>query len=54
MRALKTGDPCLCCEQPIQLTDLDALRLLALTADLLGLLESPAAPVIEAGEEMLL
>ena len=37
MRILKTGDPCPCCGQPIQLTDPDALRLLALTADLLGL-----------------
>ena len=47
MRILKTGDPCPCCGQPIQLTDPDALRLLALTADLLGLPDHPAASVIE-------
>ena len=43
-RKLKTGDPCPCCGQPIQLTDPDALRLLAMTADLLGLPEHSAAP----------
>ena len=43
-RKLKTGDPCPCCWQPIQLTDPDALRLLAMTADLLGLPEHSAAP----------
>lgn len=37
MRIFKTGDPCPCCGQPIQLTDPDALRLLALITDLLGL-----------------
>lgn len=37
MRILKTGDPCPCCGQPITLTDPDALHLLALAADLLGL-----------------
>lgn len=44
MRILKPGDPCPCCGQPIQLTDPEALRLLALTADLFGLPERPAAP----------
>ena len=37
MRVLRTGDPCPCCGMPIKLTDPDALRLLALAADLLGL-----------------
>ena len=44
MRVLKTGDPCPCCGEPIPLTDPDALRLLAMMADLLGLPERPAAP----------
>lgn len=44
MRLLRTGAPCPCCGQPIPLTDPDALRLLVLTADLLGLPEPPAAP----------
>lgn len=39
MRALKTGDPCPCCGQPIRLTNPDALRLLGQMADLLGLPE---------------
>ena len=33
MRVLKSGGPCPCCGQPIQMTDLDALRLLALAAN---------------------
>ncbi len=37
MRTLKTGDPCPCCGMPIQLTDPEALRMLAMVADLLGL-----------------
>ena len=37
MRVLKTGDPCPCCGKPIPLTDPDALRLLAMLADVLGL-----------------
>ena len=44
MRLLRTGDPCPCCGQPIPLTNPDALRLLALTADLLGLPDHPAVP----------
>ncbi len=36
MRTLKTGDPCPCCGMPIQLTDPEALRMLAMVADLLG------------------
>ena len=47
MRLLRTGDPCPCCGQPIQLTDPDALRLLAVTANLLGLPDHPAAPESE-------
>lgn len=47
MRILKTRDPCHCCGQSIQLSDPDALRLLALTADLLGLPEPPAAPGLD-------
>ena len=42
MRILKTGDPCPCCGLPIRLTDPDALRLLSLTADMLGLLDDMA------------
>lgn len=37
MRVLKIGDPCPCCDKPILLTDPDALRLLAMLADVLGL-----------------
>lgn len=37
MRTLKTGDPCPCCGQPIEYTDPDKLRMLAMVADLLGL-----------------
>lgn len=47
MRTLKTGDPCPCCGQPIHLTDPGALRLLALTSDLLGLPDHPAVPEAE-------
>ncbi len=36
-RILRTGDPCPCCGMPIRLTDPDALRMLALAADMLGL-----------------
>lgn len=43
MRVLHTGDPCPCCGRPIKLTDPEALRILALTADLLGLPEEPTA-----------
>lgn len=43
MRVLKTGDPCPCCGRPIKLTDPEALRLLAMLADLMGLPEEPAA-----------
>lgn len=50
MRILKTGDPCPCCGQPIPLTDPSALRLLTLTADLLGLPDHPAAPEVESFE----
>lgn len=39
MTALKTGDPCPCCGRPIRYTDPDALRMLAMLADLLGLPE---------------
>lgn len=39
MRTLKTGDPCPCCGRPIRYTDPDALRMLAMLADLLGLPE---------------
>ena len=39
MRELKTGDPCPCCGRPIRYTDPDALRMLAMLADLLGLPE---------------
>ena len=41
MRVLKTGDPCPCCGEPIPLTDPDALRLLAMLADVLGLPDGP-------------
>ncbi len=34
---MKTGDPCPCCGMPIKLTDPEALRMLALVADMLGL-----------------
>lgn len=37
MRKLKTGDPCPCCGEPILTTDPDALCLLSLLADLIGL-----------------
>ncbi len=40
MRTLKTGDPCPCCGMSIQLTDPEALRMLAMTADLLGFPET--------------
>lgn len=40
MRTLKTGDPCPCCGMPIKLTDPEALRMLAMIADLLGLPEA--------------
>lgn len=40
MRVLKTGDPCPCCGKPIRFTDPDALRLLAMMADILGLPEN--------------
>lgn len=43
MRILNTGDPCPCCGMPIRLTDPEALRLLAMTADLLKLPERPAS-----------
>lgn len=43
MRVLRTGDPCPCCGQPITLTAPEALRLLAVLADLMGLPEEPAA-----------
>lgn len=49
MRVLHTGDPCPCCGMPIMLTDPDALRLLALIADLMGLPEGPAAQESKAG-----
>ena len=39
MRTLKTGDPCPCCGQPIEYTDPDKLRMLAMIADLLQLPE---------------
>lgn len=39
MRTLKTGDPCPCCGRPIQYTDPDKLRMLAMIADLLQLPE---------------
>jgi len=39
VRILKTGDPCPCCGMPIKLTDPEALRLLAMIADMLGLPE---------------
>lgn len=42
MRVLQTGDPCPCCGRPITLTNPDALRLLAMLADLMGLPENPA------------
>ena len=41
MRILKHGDPCPCCGKPIPLTDPDALRLLAMLADVLGLPDGP-------------
>lgn len=41
MRVLKTGDPCPCCGKPIPLTDPDALRLLAMLADVLELPDEP-------------
>lgn len=44
MRVLHTGDPCPCCGRPIALTDPEALRLLAMLADLMGLPERPAVP----------
>jgi len=44
VRTLKAGDPCPCCGMPIRLTDPDALRMLAIFADMLGL--------PEAGEEV--
>lgn len=34
---LHTGDPCPCCGKPIKFTDPDALRLLGMMAELLGL-----------------
>ncbi len=37
MKALKTGDPCPFCGQPIKLTDRVALHLMTITAELLGL-----------------
>jgi len=40
VRILKTGDPCPCCGMPIKLTDPEALRLLAMIADMLGLPEA--------------
>ncbi len=40
MRTLQPGDPCPCCGMPIQLTDPEALGLLAMAADLLGLPEA--------------
>lgn len=36
MRILKTGDPCPFCGQPIRTEDLQALRLLAAVADIVG------------------
>lgn len=42
MRTLKTGDPCPCCGKPIRMTDPDALQLLNLLADIMGLPENPA------------
>lgn len=47
MRVLKTGDPCPCCGKPIPMTDPDALRLLAVLADVLGL--PNGAPVKTCG-----
>jgi len=40
MRTLKPGDPCPCCGIPIKLTDPEALRMLAIIADLLGFPEA--------------
>lgn len=37
MNGLRTGDPCPCCGMPIKLTDPDALRLLTLLAEHMGL-----------------
>ncbi len=57
MRTLNTGEPCPCCGMPIQLTDPEALRMLAMVADLLGLPEmegkenSPGDHKTEAQEE---
>ena len=48
MRILRTGDPCPCCGQPIRLTQPEALRLLGIVADMLGL-PCEAAPA--GGEE---
>jgi len=45
VRTLKTGDPCPCCGRPIKLTDPEALRMLAMIADMLGF--------PEAGKEVL-
>ena len=36
MLVLKTGDPCPCCGRPIKYTDPDALRLLALVCEMMG------------------
>lgn len=36
MKQYKTGDPCPCCGQPIQLTDPAALRLLGILAEMMG------------------
>ncbi len=37
MRLLRTGDPCPCCGEPIELTDPEALRRLTAAAEQLGL-----------------
>lgn len=50
MRVLKTGDPCPCCGKPIRFTDPDALRLLAMMADILGLPENPRKEVSDNAE----
>ncbi len=47
VRILKTGDPCPCCGMPIKLTDPDALRMLAIIADMLGLPEAGKGQIKE-------
>ena len=39
MIRIKTGDPCPCCGRPVKLTDPEALRMLSILADILGLPE---------------